>query len=210
MRKEELTPNPEDHARPMPFGCLAFSLLLAGLSILLAVYASTPYVAILSAFALPAVFEWTKESILRARMVAAWQRRGIAGLLVYSESPHWQEYVEQEWLPRFSDRFVILNWSKRKTWRDSLEKTLFGWYLGYEWNYNPGIVMPRGMRRPLLFRFFYAFRDAKHGNLAALERLERRLFEELNLNYSGCTYTSFQRRVLEGTSVKPAKLERGN
>ena len=169
-----------------------------------------PYFALPAGAAVPVVLMWIQELVQRLRMIYTWKRHGISGLLVYSESPHWQAYVEREWLPKISTRFVTLNWSKHREWKSSLETGLFNWYLGCRWNFNPAIVMARGMRKPLVFRFYYAFRDAKHGNLTALERLERRLFEELNLEYTGCTYTSFQKRMLESASFNSATLERGS
>jgi hypothetical protein len=54
------------------------------------------------------------------------QRRGERGILVYSNSPNWQAYIEQNWLPHISDRMAVLNWSERSRWAsDALEVQLF-------------------------------------------------------------------------------------
>ena len=108
-----------------------------------------------------------------------WRLSGIRGVLVYSNSPHWKTYIEERWLPKVGDRMIVLNWSQRKQWRFSLASEMHGHYCGQNQNYNPAAVIPRGLRHPLVFRFFYAFRDAKHGNREALEWLEKRLFAEL-------------------------------
>ena len=210
MPKWKYTPAPEEHDRPLPIGCLYVSIAWGLVFIVIAIAFRSGKLAVPAVLAVPGIVMWTQELVQRLRMIYTWHRRGILGLLVYSESPHWQAYVEQEWLPKFSDQLLVLDWSNRRSWGKSLETALFNWYLGHDWNFNPAIVLSRGMRKPLIFRFYYTFRDAKHGNLAALERLERRLFEELNLDYSGCTYTSFQKRMLESASSDSATLERGS
>jgi len=43
----------------------------------------------------------------------AGQPRGKDLVLVYSNSPNWQHYVEQTWLPKWERRAVVLNWSIR-------------------------------------------------------------------------------------------------
>jgi hypothetical protein len=37
-------------------------------------------------------------------------------LFVYSNSPNWQEYIEQQILPRLPANTAIMNWSERKKW----------------------------------------------------------------------------------------------
>jgi hypothetical protein len=41
-----------------------------------------------------------------------WHPKGKDLLLVYSNSPHWQLYVEEHWLPNWDRRAVVLNWSE--------------------------------------------------------------------------------------------------
>ena len=48
-----------------------------------------------------------------------WRAHGRHGrdvLFVYSNSPNWEAYIEENILPRIRDRAVILNWSERKLW----------------------------------------------------------------------------------------------
>jgi hypothetical protein len=55
-------------------------------------------------------------------------------------------------------------------------------------NFNPSVVVLRGAKYPLVLRFFEAFRDARNGNVRALEDLERTLFGELGVEYAVCNY----------------------
>ena len=115
-------------------------------------------------------------------LLVAWatlMRRGVVGILVYSESPHWHEHVREVWLPRLGDRVVVLNWLERRHWGRGLSVRLFDHFMGRQENFNPSVLLFRGLRSPLRFRFFYAFRDARHGNRQALERLEERLWAEI-------------------------------
>jgi fatty acid desaturase len=55
-----------------------------------------------------------------------WCTRGANVFLVYSRSPHWQEHIENEILPRLPDSIIVLNSSDRKTWlRLSLRAQVF-------------------------------------------------------------------------------------
>src|SRR5262245_29677290 len=56
-----------------------------------------------------------KTAVRRFR--ARWVGQGKDLLLVYSNSPNWQAYIEAEWLPRWGHRAVVLNWSQRSNWR---------------------------------------------------------------------------------------------
>ena len=120
--------------------------------------------------------------------IAAWQgaaairgfrqhhgREGKDLLLVYSNSPHWQEHVETHWLPRWGTRAVVVNWSERSRWNgDEAEIVLFRSVAGSR-EHNPIaiVVPPSGPVKVIRFR--RAFREKKHGSSAALERAEREL-----------------------------------
>lgn len=116
---------------------------------------------------------WQDWRVLR-RFRARWSSEGRDLLLIYSESPHWQEYVEQNWLPRWRSRAVVLNWSERSRWLETPEVALFRRYAGRR-AFNPLAILvpPRG--RPRLVRFWLAFRDRKHGKELALRRAEEEL-----------------------------------
>ena len=103
-------------------------------------------------------------------------------LLVYSNSPHWQSYVETNWFPRWKERAVILNWSERLTWNENQPEVALFQALASHREYNPLaiVVPPRG--RPLVVRFWKAFRDYKHGKDQKLKQQETELERLLALH----------------------------
>ncbi len=120
------------------------------------------------------VARWRKWRAVR-RFRAAWSIHGRDLLLVYSESPNWQRYVEESWLPRWGHRAVVLNWSERNTWGRSAEVALFRRFAG-EREFNPlGIVVPATGSRVHVVRFWRAFRDHKHGKDRLLREAEAEL-----------------------------------
>ena len=116
---------------------------------------------------------------IRHRLMAVKQFRqayGTAGkdlLIVYTASPHWEEYIEREWLPRWGERAVVLN--RSKPWKpNSAEANLwFAHRTGREHTPLAVVIPLRG--RVKVVRFFKAFRDHKHGKGAALQAKEREL-----------------------------------
>jgi hypothetical protein len=120
--------------------------------------------------------------ILLAESRRLFESRGIRCLVVYSESPVWGDYIRTTWLPRLGPRAATLNWSERAAWPTSLEVRLFKRFIGSSWrNFNPAVLVLRGLRRPHVFRFYYSFQQAKHGRGQYLEKLESELFDELGV-----------------------------
>ena len=58
----------------------------------------------------------TCDAIFRVRFRLQYGLRGKCILFVYSDSPHWKQYIEANILPRIEHCSVILNWSQRETW----------------------------------------------------------------------------------------------
>lgn len=176
------TPGPDPH--PLGWGCTL--LLCAGCVAAVAVIAAAGRGSVrvfATLLLVPAAAGLLYRAYGYALLLLAklqWARQGIHGVLVYSNSPHWQSHVERQWLPRLGNLLRTLNWSERNAWRPSLEVRLFRYFVGTQYNFNPAVIVLRGLRWPLVFRFFFAFRDAKHGNNAALQRLEKRLYSELS------------------------------
>src|SRR5262245_29568260 len=106
-----------------------------------------------------------------------WGPKGKDLLLVYSNSPHWQQYVETHWLSRWGARAVVLNWSERRTWQPAAhsarsEVALFHAFSGSR-EFNPlAIVVPPRGHIVHVVRFWKAFRDHKHGKPARLREAE--------------------------------------
>ncbi|MEO8679198.1 MAG: hypothetical protein ABI665_09140 [Vicinamibacterales bacterium] len=131
---------------------------------------------------------WVAHRWRQWRAVAAFRTSwGVGGrdlLLVYSNSPHWKDYIEQNWLPRFADRVVLLNWSERGAWKveHPIEAALFHAFAG-EREFNPlAVVIPKRGSRARVVHFWLAFRDFKHGKEQKLRMAERELDDALSRN----------------------------
>ena len=110
-----------------------------------------------------------------------WSPAGKRVLFVYSNSPVWQSYIEANILPRLPHGSVVLNWSERRRWRWwSLSAAVFHFFGGSR-EFNPLAIVVRPLRWVRVFRFWRAFRDAKHGNRNALHLLETQFFSSLGL-----------------------------
>ena len=108
-----------------------------------------------------------------------WCMRGRRVLFVYSNSPVWQDYVEQRRLPRLPERSIVMNWPDRVKWdRFTLPAQAFSCW-GGEKKFNPLGVVFRPFRMPLVFRFWEPFVQYKHGKPEALIKLEREMFESM-------------------------------
>lgn len=123
----------------------------------------------------------------RSRLQHQFQQRwGTAGkrlVLVYSNSPHWQAYIEQRWLPQLGPIAVILNWSERAQWpeRHPVEaEILRRWAGDREFNPVAIVIPPTGPVRAI--RFWQAFRDYKHGKDLALRTAESELEAALGIS----------------------------
>lgn len=132
--------------------------------------------------ALGLIYDRWRRAKLRRAFTARWRETGKDLLLVYSDSPHWKDYVEAQWLPRLQARAVVLNWSQRVTWASHhpLEAAIFRRWAGdREFNPIAIVIPPRG---PVtVVRFWRAFRDYKHGNDRALRTAEQQLAQVLEV-----------------------------
>ena len=96
-------------------------------------------------------------------------------VFVYSDSPTWKDYIEREILPYLKDRAVILNWSERINWKNSLAVLAFRYFGGFR-NFNPIGMIFLPFRFVKTYRFFEAFKEFKHGNHKNVEKLKKELF----------------------------------
>ncbi len=103
-----------------------------------------------------------------------WCSRGRYALFVYSDSPIWQEYIEEHMLPRLGEHAVVLNWSHRKRWRSTLAVLAFRYFGGHR-EFNPMAVVFRPFHLTRRFRFYEPFRAFKHGRTEAVTKMEREL-----------------------------------
>ncbi len=102
-------------------------------------------------------------------------------LLVYSDSPNWKEYIDNNWIPILYEYSVILNWAERSKWGNnaSLEVQVFR-HWKTEKEYNPMAILFPIKGKIKIIRFFKAFRDYKHGKQSQLKSLEKDLFNFIN------------------------------
>ena len=99
-------------------------------------------------------------------------------LLVYTESPHWQPYIEQHWLPKWGARMVLFN--RSRPWsKDQVEARLWQ-SVRWDREHTPlAIIVPRrGL--PQSVELYSAFREFKHGKPERLRRAEARIQQALD------------------------------
>lgn len=128
---------------------------------------------------------WVFGRLLLLSALLRLRRRKVDGVLVFSDSPKWRPHIEREWLPVLRDRFVVLNWSERARWPRTVPVLIWKHFCaGYGApgrNFNPAVLVLRGLRHPRVYRFYPWFQAAHVGEREGLEELERMLFSELGL-----------------------------
>jgi hypothetical protein len=166
-----------------PIGCSVAVLGYVGLSG--ALFAATHNVLFL-VLALPGLVAlgYLAQRRIRVRQLLAEVRRtcaprGVRCLIIHSNSPVWQGHVKTHWFPRLGPMADALNWSERAAWPESLAVRVFRQFCLQRLNFNPAIIVFRGLDEPLVFRFFYAFHEAKSGRPQYLSALESQAFEAL-------------------------------
>ncbi len=106
-----------------------------------------------------------------------WGKKDKHILYVYSESPNWQQYIENNIAPKIDQKTVFLNWSKRSEWKNKkpLETKVLE-YWGGEAEFNPLAVvfLPKGKVK--VIRFHQAFKDYRHGKNTLLKNREAELY----------------------------------
>jgi hypothetical protein len=140
-----------------------------------------PLIAVLLPFLLlVGTYERLRGAILNHLFRRHFASRGTPAILVYSNSPNWQSYFEENVLPRVRQHAVILNWSERHSWRErrSLPVRVYEHHRPHE-NFNPYALIfgPKGA--PSRVEFFEALRDDRHGRPHELRRALTRLFTEV-------------------------------
>ena len=114
--------------------------------------------------------------VLQVVIWACWSTRGVNVLLVYSNSPHWHEYIEANIIPRLPSSTVTINWSERRNWKRFSLPVMAARFFGGSREFNPMIVVFRPFHWAKTYRFWQAFKDYKHGKTEALHALEKEVF----------------------------------
>jgi hypothetical protein len=153
---------------------------------LLQILVAIPLIIILIPLALLVVATWLLHGLaLNVLVWLCWCSRGKHLLLVYSDSPHWHDYIEDNIIPRLPNSTVVLNWSQRRTWHWYSLPVMAFRHFGGTREFNPMVVAFRPFRRTKTFRFWQPFKDYKHGKPQALEELERTMLTFLADNELG-------------------------
>ena len=139
-----------------------------------------PLVFVLLPFVVVAAVLWLMAALVLQLVVwLAWCPRGRYVLVVYSNSPIWQEYFEQTVLPAVGRRGVVLNWSERKQWSHSLPVALFRFFGGTR-QFNPLAIVFQPLAWPRRFPFYGPFQAFKHGRPAEVDEMRRELLQMLD------------------------------
>ena len=155
-------------------GCL---VVLAGLFALVvwAAGALGPLLFVI-AVAVVAVIVW-RYVLARQRAIAAFRAAyggtGKDMIVVYTDSPHWQEYIETRWLPRFGERAIALN--RSKPWREDQPEARLWRAVAGTAEHTPVVIVVPSRGKVQIVRFWLAFRDFKHGKDERLRDAEARL-----------------------------------
>jgi len=164
---------PQLIGNPLDGGAKVDRLKTIGILALVALF--LPLILVYVACYLLWFFVW--GAILRAWFWRAHVAQGRRVLFVYSESPNWQTYIEENILPRIGDRAVVLNWSERQLWSSTSpwEARFFRRFSG-DREFNPLALVFCSRGRIRSVRFYRAFLDFKHGKESALREAEAELF----------------------------------
>lgn len=139
-----------------------------------------PLLIVLLPVVVVALLLWLISALLLLSVVwLTWCPRRRYAIVVYSNSPLWQEYFESHVIPRLGERAVVLNWSERKRWNMTLPVMLFKVFAGSR-DFNPIAIVFEPLSWPRRFNFYRAFRAFKHGRPDDVEKLRLEFFRLLD------------------------------
>ena len=108
-------------------------------------------------------------------------------ILVYSDSAKWKEYVELEIIPHLPENSLIFNISHpRNQSLHQFNYNQFRFWAGKS-EYCPIVIVRRRFMKPLIFRFFKAFRKLKGGDSSELRAQTNKLLTILSISSSHMT-----------------------
>jgi hypothetical protein len=121
---------------------------------------------------------WLAASIGLVVLVSlAWIPRGQRFLIVYSDSPLWKSYFEEEVLPAFGSSAHVINLSRdgggKKWWH--LDWAAYRHCSG-RWNRFPAVYRFSAFGRWSSVRFYDAYMQSKAGKRVELEKAKSDLF----------------------------------
>ena len=161
-----MSDNQLDQQRQNPIKT-AFLLLLTALILLVAL-----------PFLLPG---YIKGFFLRLKFRQMAHRQGKFVLFVYSDSPNWKPYIEQNILPHIQEHAILLNWSERSKWDQSSWAVQAFLHWGGQREFNPMAIVFCSLVNVRVFRFYKAFRELKRGKPVLLKSVEAELVQVVNV-----------------------------
>jgi hypothetical protein len=138
-----------------------------------------PVVSVLLPLVIVGLVLWLVATVVLLVIVwLTWCTRGRYALVVYSNSPVWQEYFETRVVPDLAGRAMVLNWSERKGWQNSLPVLLFRVFAGTR-EFNPIAIVFEPLAWPRRFRFYRAFQSLKHGRRDEVDQVRAEFLQLL-------------------------------
>lgn len=115
---------------------------------------------------------------------SVWHLRGRRVLLVFSDSPHWRDFMGGEVAARLGTCAVVLNRSQQSRRRFTLACFAYQHFGGWR-DHCPLAVVFRPFRRSRIYRFHKPFIEWKHGKPEALRETVTMLFSDLGITAPG-------------------------
>lgn len=105
------------------------------------------------------------------------QKKNI--IFVYSNSPHWKTYIEENYFPLINGRAEILNWSERAAWNENYWPVKAVKHWGGNRDFNPLAIVYKNFFQVKVIRFYSAFNDCKFGKTELLREAEEKFFKAI-------------------------------
>jgi hypothetical protein len=120
---------------------------------------------------------YIKGIFLRFKFRRATLQQGKFVLFVYSDSPKWKPYIEQNILPQIQEHAVVLNWSERNQWDKRSWAVQAFQHWGGQKDFNPMALVYCNLASVQVIRFYKAFHEYKHGRTIKLQKAEGQLLQ---------------------------------
>jgi hypothetical protein len=182
-RKKQLTPDAAPIIQDRGLGCYLWlaGLLLASLTGV--VFTDSKIVAglamVFSAVAILTAYSGIQNELDLKRFRNWAEKNRCFAVVLTSDSPKWAGHINDHWLARFGGHVSVLNNSRKKEWRQSIESKSVRRFRRFR-DDHPFVIVPRKTGEPAVYRFRAAFIAAFHGDDASLCIMEERMFKEFS------------------------------
>jgi hypothetical protein len=131
-------------------------------------------------FIIPLLFVFGIKNLLaRIKFLSFIREQKKQIIFVYSNSPHWKTYIEENYFPLLTGRAFTLNWSERATWDEKEWPVKAVKYWGGDREFNPMAIVYINFFKIKVIRFFSAFNDYKFGRTTQLKKAEDEFFNAI-------------------------------